>query len=220
MFNFAISKLLPDLLDSLCSLLSLVFFDEPRRIYANTGCTKPGLVLTLPRMVQLETFLYNSISMLDIRRLEECRSSNGLVEAINNIKEYALLVVSGHTATNEAYVYGIFIARPPIDGPCIQNGGSDLDETVLLFQLSPTHDVFRGTIGTPAWHLNEDGLIFGSKDHGVALALDASLTKARFTHMIPNAGAGGRDVYHPTVHRGDFETLLSIDAIELWGKLV
>lgn len=169
-------------------------------------------------MVQLETFLYNSISMIDIRRLQTRTTADELVEAIKNISEYALLLVSGHTVTNGAYVYGAFIARPPIDGPSIQDGGSDFDETALLFRLSPTHDVFRGTIGAAAWHSNNDGLIFGNKDQGTALALDASLTKARFTHRLH--AAQEKVVYNPTVHRGDFETLLEIDAIELWGKLM
>ena len=158
--------------------------------------------------------------MLDIHRLESSVSAAELVEAIENITEYALLVVSGHTITNEAYVYGVFVARPLIDGPCIQDGGSDFDETALMFQLSPFHDVFRGTIGAPAWHSNKDGLIFGNKDHGAALALDTSLTEARVTHKLPGAGAGAKAVYRPNVYRSDFETLLSIDAVELWGKIV
>lgn len=171
-------------------------------------------------MVQLETFLYNSISMLDIHRFKRSINSVELVEAVKNITEYALLVISGHTPMNEAYVYGVFIARPPIDGPCIQNGGSDFDETALLFQLSPTHDVFRGTIGAPAWYSNKNGLIFGNKDYGAALALDASLTEARFTHRLPGTGAISEAVYGPTVHRGDFETVMLVDAVELWGKFV
>ena len=197
----------------------MVFFDEARRSDASTGYAEPGLVLTLPRMVQLETVLYNSISMVDICRFERSKSAVELVENIKNINEYALLVISGHAATNEPYVYGVFIARPQIDGPCIQDGGSDFDETALLFQLSPTHDVFRGEVGAPAWRSNDGGLTFGDKDDGAALALDASLTEARFTQSLSSADAGTKAVYHPTVHRGNFETLLSIDAFELWGKL-
>lgn len=196
----------------------MVFFNDTRQFDANTGYTKPGVVLTLPRMVQLETFLYNSISMLDIHRFDRSTSDIELVEAVKNIAEYALLVISGHTATNEAHVYGVFIARPLVDGPCIQSRRSDSDETALLFQLSPTHDVFRGITGASAWYLNTDGLVFGNKDHGTALALDAPLTEARVTQKLPGTSTDAKTVYRATVQRGDFEILLSIDAIELWGK--
>lgn len=196
----------------------MVFFDQLCRFDVNTGYAKPGTILTLPRMVQLESFLFNSISMADIRRCEINASAAGLVKAIKNITECALLVISGHTAANETYVLGVFIARPPIDGPCIQSGESDFDETALLFQLSPTHDVFRGKIGAPAWYSNNDGFIFGDKDYGAALALDGALINARFTHRLSDADA--KTVYGPTVHRGDFQTLLSIDGFEVWGECV
>lgn len=120
--------------------------------------------------------------------------------------------------TNETYVFGAFVARPSIDGPCIQSDGSSFDEEALLFQLSPNHDVFRGTIGAPAWHLNDDGLIFGDEDHGAALSFDGSMTNARFTHKLSDADA--KVIYGPNLHRGDFEALLYIDGIEVWGECV
>lgn len=193
----------------------MVLFDQPGRFDANTGYAKPGAILTLPRMVQLEGFLFNSVDMTNIHRFESKRNAAELVQAIKGITECALLVISSHTATNEIFVLGAFIARPLMDGPCVQSGGPDFDETACLFQLSPTHDVFRGRVGAPAWCTNSDGLIFGDKDYGVALALDESLMIARFTHRLSDAD--GRAVYGPTVHRGDFETLLSIDGFELWG---
>lgn len=194
----------------------MIFFDQPCRFDANTGYAKPGAILTLPRMVQLESFLFNSISMSDIHRSECNTSAFGLVKAINDIAERALLVICGHTVNNETYVFGAFIPQPPLDGPCIQNKQSGLDETALLFQLSPTHDVFRGKTGAPAWCSNDDGLIFGDKDHGVALALDELLLNARFTHRLSDSDA--KTVYGPNVHRGDFEILLSIDGFEVWGE--
>ncbi len=194
----------------------MIFFDQPCRFDANTGYAKPDAILTLSRMVQLETFLFNSISMAAINRFESRRSVAGLVETIESIPECALLVISGHTAANEIHVFGFFIARPLVDGPCIQSGRSGFDETALLFQLSPTHDVFRGKSGAPAWCVNNNDLVFGDKDHGAALALDGSLINARFTHRL--CGPSEEAVYGPTVHRGDFETLLSIDGFEVWGE--
>jgi TLD len=75
---------------------------------------------------------------------------------------------------------------------------------------------FRGKIGAPAWVSNNDGVIFGDKDYGAALILDDSLINARFTHRL--SGADVKLVYGPTLHRDDFETVLSIDRFEVRGE--
>jgi hypothetical protein len=201
----------------------MVFFDQPCRFDANTCYAKPGAILTLTRMVQLESFLFNSIDMTNLSRFECGPSAAGLIEAINKIPECALLVVSGHAADGEIYVFGAFIARPLEDGPYIQpcvkiENEWSFDERALLFQLSPTHDVFRGKAGAPAWCSSGHDVVFGDKDCGAALTLDSSLTKALFTHRLFDAGA--KAVYGPTVHRGDFETLLTVDGVEVWGECV
>ena len=201
----------------------MIFFDQPCRFDANTGYAKPSSILTLTRMAQLESFLFNSIDMTNLSRFECDTSAAGLIEAINKIPECALLVISGHTADGELCCFGALIARPLEDGPCIQpcvqiENEWSFDERALLFQLSPTHDVFRGKAGVPAWRLSNDGVVFGDKDYGAALTLEGSLTKASFTHRLFDADA--KAVYGPTVHRGDFETLLTVDEVEVWGEYV
>jgi hypothetical protein len=201
----------------------MIFFDQPCRFDANTGYAEPGSILTLTRMVQLEDFLFNSIDMTNLSRFECGTSAAELIEAINEIPECALLVVSGHAADGETYVFGAFIARPLEDGPCIQpcvhiENEWSFDERALLFQLSPTHDVFRGRSGVPAWFLSDDDVVFGDKAYGVALTIDGSLTKASFTHGLFDADEKG--VYRPTEHRGDFETLLTVNGVEVWGECV
>ena len=201
----------------------MIFFDQSCRFDANTGYEEPGSILTLTRMVQLESFLFNSIDMTNLSSFECGASASELIETINKIPECALLMVSGHAADGETYVFGAFIARPLEDGPCIQScvhieNEWSFDERALLFQLSPTHDVFRGRPGVPAWCLSDDEVVFGDKAYGVELAIDGSLMKASFTHRLFDADA--EVVYGPTVHRGDFKTLLIVDRIEVWGECV
>ena len=199
----------------------MIFFDQPCRFDASTGYAEPSPILTLTRMVQLESFLFNSIDLTNLSRFECGTSPAGLIQAINKIPECALLVICGHTADGEKYVFGAFIAQPLKDGPCIQScvhieNEWSFDERALLFQLSPTHDVFRGKAGVPAWCLSKDDVVFGDKIYGTALTLDSSLTKAFFTHRLFDADAHA--VYSPTVHRGDFEILLAVDGVEVWGE--
>lgn len=201
----------------------MIFFDQPCRFDANTGYAEPSSILTLTRMVQLESFLFNSIDMTNLSRFECGTSAAELTETINKIPECALLVVSGHAANGEIYIFGAFIARPLEDGPCIQpcvhiKNEWSFDERALLFQLSPTHDVFRGRPGVPAWRLSDDEVVFGDKAYGVEFTIDGSLTKASFRHRLFDADAEA--VYGPTVHRGDFETLLTVDGVEVWGECV
>ncbi|KAF2630902.1 hypothetical protein BU25DRAFT_489020 [Macroventuria anomochaeta] len=223
-FHFAISKLLPHLFDPLYDLLGKVFFDQLCPHDANSGylpTAELGAVLTLPRMAQLETFLFNSICMADIRRFQSHPHATGptasdLMRDINAIPECALLIISGHAAAGETYVFGAFVSQPSIEGLSIQSGDTRFEETALLFQLSPTHDVFRGQVGKPAWSATEKGIVFGNEDHGAALILDERLTDVRFTHNP--SGNIEYFVYHPTAHRGQFEINFAIEKIELWAE--
>ena len=127
--------------------------------------------------------------------------------------------VSGHIVANYTHVYGVFNPRPLISRPCTQRGGSELDKTAVHFKLSPAHhNVFHGKIGISAWNLNTDEAIFGDSNYGDALALNTHLKNARFTHRLPNTDSSA--VYGPTIRGVDFEKLLSIDMLEIWGKPV
>jgi hypothetical protein len=233
MFDFAVAQLLvcvvntsqPHVFDSLYHLLGSILFDQACPQDAPTSflpISKKGALLTLPLMAQLDsTALFQSICFGDIRRFQ-CYSSvtrpttAELVKAINSIPECALLVISGRTNAGETCMFCVFIARPLVDGPCIQDGGTGFKDTAMLFQLSPIHDVFRGKLGARAWTATDEGIVFGNEGHGAALIIDNPLTHVRFTHtpteLIEDA------IYLPTEGRGEFETQFTIDKVELWGE--
>jgi hypothetical protein len=181
-----------------------------------------GSVLTLPRMVQLESFLYNSLCMADTRVLHvyselAMPTPATLMQSIETANCWTLLIVSGRTATGEAYIFGVHFTDPKTYGDRIQDLDSATESTAILFQLSPIHDVFRGMDGTLAWSMTNDKVVFGREGHGAALSLDGSrLEKAYFTHRP--SGIDENTVYRPTSHRGAFETRFTIETIELWAQ--
>jgi hypothetical protein len=202
-----------------------VFFNRLCPLDANTGhlpAAEKGAVLTLPRITQLEDFLFNSICMAEIRRLQTYTSTNGktsldLIEDIMGISECGLLIVSGHTAANNTCIFGAFVSPKLLDGHRIRDsGGSGFEETVLLFQLSPVHDVFRGRIGALAWCETDDGIVFGNEHHGAALAIDRLMANARFTHNPSEAVQ--ETTYCATENRGKLEIPFTIDKVELLGE--
>jgi hypothetical protein len=124
-----------------------------------------------------------------------------------------VLLVSGHNSVNDRYLFGVFISPKMLDGRRIQYARPAFEETVLLFQLSPVHDVFRGRIGALAWVETEDEIVFGNENHGASLAIEKRVRRARFTHNPSEAV--GEVVYGATGHRGKFEVEFTIDRIEL-----
>jgi hypothetical protein len=219
----------PHVFDSLFNLLGKIFFDQLCDLDATQGhfpTAEGGDILTLPRMAQLESFMFNSICMADIRLFDSYlhpheKTALDLVDAIEKIAECALLIVSGHTATaHDTCTFGVFIARPLVDGPCIQNGEPSFEETALLVQLSPVHDVFRGQVGEPAWAATGEGLVFGNKEAGAALVIDGPMANARFMHnpFGSTADITGEATYQTTKHRGKFSIPFTVEKIELWGE--
>ena len=198
-----------------------MFFNSLCPLDANTGylpVAEEGAVLTLPRMAQLEGFLFNSICMAEIRHVQTYtravrKTTADLVEHVMSISESGLLIISGRTATSTC-IFGAFVSPKLLDGRCIRDGGAAFEETVLLFQLSPVHDVFRGRIGALAWSESDDGVVFGNQLHGVALTVDKLMRNARFTHH-PSEDAR-ETAYRATEHRGGFEMAFTVDEVELW----
>ncbi|KAJ8109957.1 hypothetical protein OPT61_g7074 [Boeremia exigua] len=223
-FRYATNELLPRLLDPLSDLLGKIFFDQSCPHDAHTGSfptAEPGTVLTYPRMAQLETFLFNSICIAEIRRFHSYSKitlpkTSEVIHNFERLPDAALLVVSGRSASGEEHVFGAFVARPLTDGPCIQDGAPNFEETAVLFALSPTHDVFRGQKGKPAWTLHQDRMVFGNEGHGAALVLDIGSATARFAHE-PSASLE-ETVYHPNEHREAFEMQFDIEHLELWAE--
>jgi hypothetical protein len=218
----------PHVFDPLFALLGTIFLDQRCDLDATQGhfpTAAGSAILTLPRMAQLESFLFNSLCVADIRLFDSYPHPTktpalDLVHAIEKIPECALLLVSGHTAAHTPCTFGAFIARPLVDGPCIQRGEPGFEDTALLIQLSPVHDVFRGQVGQPAWAVTDGGLVFGNKESGAALVIDEGMAEARFMHD-PFGGAGdvaGEAVYQTTEHRGKFSVPFTVERIELWGE--
>ena len=173
-------------------------------------------------MAQLETFLFNSICVAEIRRSHSYTKATmpttlELVQAFERLPESVLLVVSGRTtASGNDFAFGVFIARPLVDGPCIRDGSTSFEDTAVLFQLSPIHDVFKGQVGRPAWTLTEDKIVFGHEGHGAALVLDTASATVRFAHE-PSATLE-ETVYLANEHRDKFETQFDLDHLELWAE--
>lgn len=98
-----------------------------------------------------------------------------------------------------------------------------------LFQLYPTHDVFRGVLGKSVWtdqnktweyDGDEKGLWFGEdvSDTGVAMGLfnsdgDTYCESLKVRHC---AKKGYNDVYQSKGWRGSFELDIRVDEIEIW----
>jgi hypothetical protein len=124
-----------------------------------------------------------------------------------------VLLVSGYNSVNGRYTFGVLISPEILDEQRILEARPAVGETVLLFQLSPVHDVFRGRVGALAWVETGDEVVFGNRNHGASLAVEKRMRRARFTH---NPSEDVREVvYSATGHRGGFEVEFTIDRIEL-----
>ena len=223
--RYVTNTLQPRLFDPLSNLLGTIFFDRMCPHDAHTGyfpTAEPGKVLTYPRMAQLETFLFNSICVAEIRRFHSHTKATmptalELIQAFERLPESALLVISGRTTTSSnEFAFGVFVARPHVDGPCIRDGSTSFEDTAVLFQLSTIHDVFKGQIGKLAWTLTEDKIVFGHEGHGAALVLDTASATVKFAHE-PSA-ALEETVYLANEHRDKFEIQFTVEQLELWAE--
>lgn len=213
----------PNLLDSLFRIVSEVFLDgncpyDPHTIPK----AEIGAVLTLPRMAQLKCFLYNSVCMAYTRLLHvysgrALPTPTSLMQSIESMLGWTLLLISSYTATGEACIFGLYFTDPKTYGDRIRDLHSATENTAMLFQLSPIHAMFRVVAGKLAWSVIDDRVLFGEESHGAALSLDGPrLEKACFTY---NPSRIDEDtVYRAASPRGAFETRFTIETIELWAQ--
>ena len=66
-------------------------------------------------MTQLDSFLFDSFCLADIRRLQSYSPTTRptvtrLIETTSIISKCSLLVVSGRTVTHDTYIFGAFVA--------------------------------------------------------------------------------------------------------------
>ncbi|KAF4624205.1 hypothetical protein G7Y89_g13968 [Cudoniella acicularis] len=126
--------------------------------------------------------------------------------------DFRILLISGKSlSTGEAFVFGSFIMDLS-ESLEIVPLEDDAWERSFLFQISPTHDVFRSNVGNAAWTL-DDELWFGDKGKGMAMGLTDGVKKLKIAHDIKSEG-----VYQTTSWRGDWTLELEIDKIEVWGE--
>lgn len=185
---------------------------------------EPGKILTLPKLTQLASVLECDFAWNDFRPLYQYNSDDNsntalrLAETIDISGEYPiLLLVSGKTFLEnptEDAVFGALIANTTHDGTEIQAKPQVDQNSTLLFQLSPVHDIFRGNVGRAGWSVAREELCFGERDCGVALVFAKDLEKATVVHSLDG---NDKAVYEPSEWRGTWSTQVEVKAIEIWG---
>ncbi|KAI1073486.1 hypothetical protein F5B20DRAFT_513864 [Whalleya microplaca] len=227
MFDHTLKNTAPYLFAPLYRLLSNIFFGRagPETLDASSAPTSSSSILTLPLQSQLASFLTGSIYFGDFRRVHHYigpgrPSTATLAEAMGDILESAVLVLSGTAPTGSEYIFGVFSPSPDKDVSAIQEVPEDTEgrERCLIFQLSPVQDVFRGAVERPGWALGEDGLRFG-QDGGVGLFLLSSLQEAMISHRVAAPG-GSAGTYKANLWRGSWDLTLEVSEIELWGEFL
>ncbi|EPE27652.1 hypothetical protein GLAREA_04443 [Glarea lozoyensis ATCC 20868] len=133
------------------------------------------------------------------------------LKTISRDYDFRMLLISGHKKLeNETFIFGAFV-KDLADSFTVVELEDKRRERTFLFQVSPTHDVFRSQVGKTAFAA-DDGLSFGTSGSGFSMRLESDLSKLHVCHKL--AGDG---VYQPTTWRGDWELELEVDRIELRG---
>ena len=189
---------------------------------------EPGKILTLPKLTQLASVLECDFSWDEdfylLYQYNSDKNNNAALNLVENLLEAicvseeipTLLLVSGklsHDNTTEDVVFGAFIANTTHDGTEIQPKPQEDQNSTILFQLSPVHDIFRGNVGRAGWSLVNEELCFGERDCGVALVFAKDLKEAKVVH---NLNGNQKAVYEPSEWRGTWSTNFEVKSIEVW----
>lgn len=185
---------------------------------------EPVKILTLPNLTQLASVLDCDFSWDDFCPLyqynpdDNSNTASSLAETISTSGEYPiLLLVSGNISlekTAEDAVFGALIANTTHDGTEIQPKPQVDQNSTLLFQLSPVHDIFWGNVGRAGWSVGREELCFGEIDCGVALVFAKDLKEATVVHSLDG---NNKAVYEPSEWRATWSTQVEVKAIEIWG---
>lgn len=185
---------------------------------------EPGKILTLPKLTQLASVLECDFSWDDFCPLyqynpdDNSNTASSLAETIDTSGEYPiLLLVSGkisHENTTKDAVFGALIANITHDGTDIQPKPQVDQNSTLLFQLSPVHDIFRGNVGRAGWSVVREELCFGERNCGVALVFAKDLKGATVVHSLDG---NDKAVYKSNEWRGTWSTQVKVKAIEIWS---
>lgn len=132
----------------------------------------------------------------------------------NEDSDRVLILFSGREMkTGERYTLGAFIPCPSKDGSRIQHAEWEGAMGCLLFELSPVHDIYYGTVGSPAWTMEGNDLAFGDPNSGVALLLK---NNSRQATLVQKLDGEDEPIYAPTAWRGNRHVELELDGVEIW----
>ena len=182
-----------------------------------------GKILTLPKLTQLASMIDCNFSWDDILPfyqydpVDNTNTASSFAETIDTSEGPILLLVSSkisHKSAAKDAIFRAFFANTTYDGTDIQPEAQVDQDSTLLFQLSPVHDIFRGNIRRAGWSVVREELCFGERDSGVALVFSKDLKRATVMHSLD-----GKDkvVYKPSKWRGTWSTQVKVKAIEIWN---
>ncbi|KAF2967534.1 hypothetical protein GQX73_g6027 [Xylaria multiplex] len=187
-----------------------------------------AVILTRPLQSQLSTFLAASVYFGWFYRTHhftitdvDAPTPAALISAIQAAPDEAVLVISGTLESGEPCTFGLFTPQPRSDATSIQtevNPHNAGQERCGLFQLEPTHGVFKGVVGRPGWSIADDGgsVTFG-RGGGMVLALGDGLRQAVVRHQT---GEEEDDTvsYAASTWRGDWLIEFDVTSIEIWSE--
>ncbi|KAK0719314.1 hypothetical protein B0H67DRAFT_467885, partial [Lasiosphaeris hirsuta] len=249
-FDHALAHLAPYLFDSLYQFLSTTFLgqtyflvagnlDRPSQLPLSTPTPSPSAsTLTLPRASQLTTFLAGAAyfpwfylhAHFSATPTTPPPTAASLARAIQSAPpgiQTAVVLLSGRdTSTLQTVIFGLFTPHPTADMTSIQHThvpdhvGT---EGCALFQLAPTHGVFRGRVGKPGWRvLGEETIVFGEVGAGVCLRLRPGPEREGRIWFDEAKADRERErdgwTYEADVQRGDWLAEFELERIEIWSE--
>ncbi|RWA15104.1 hypothetical protein EKO27_g65 [Xylaria grammica] len=235
MFEHALRNDAPYLFAPLYRLLSTTFLDKSSTIDVLDASDVPlpldrVAILTRPLQSQLSTFLAASVYFGWLYRTHHFSISGGdrptpaaLIGAMQGAQDEAVLVVSGTLESGERCIFGVFTPQPRSDGVSVQtdiNPHNAGQERCALFQLEPTHGVFKGVVGRPGWSIADDsGSVTFGQGGGMTLALDDGLRRAAVRHQATGKGDNTTTMSYATSQwRGDWSAEFEVADIEIWSE--
>ncbi|MCJ1295960.1 hypothetical protein MMC34_007525 [Xylographa carneopallida] len=178
----------------------------------------PGAqILSVPILRQLSLVLANTIAFDGLKLLYHCTLAGSsdpegfatLVDVLQRYRVPCFLLIRGQSDADRTVTYGAFLPVPgqQLSDACSRHAvvGS------FLFQLLPRHDVFAARADQPSWSSSGREIWFGDWDAGVAFRLADGLKQGVVVHRLTGDGA-----YKGNVSRGEWETKVRVNELEVW----
>ncbi|KAH6682626.1 hypothetical protein B0J14DRAFT_555914 [Halenospora varia] len=227
-FDEAVTKKAPFIFSSLYRIFNSLLTSADHQNDDYEAFTQPPLspnYLLSPNTLSQLSFLLDSTASFEtaplLYQFNKSQSTpvadavfeiNLALKSLSGPSDFKILLISGQEKlTSETFVFGAFIKDLAEDLEIVDLADKTYERS-FLFQISPTHDVFRSSISNKAWTLNES-LCFGKNDSGFSMRLDSDLSRLHVSHKLVGEG-----VYQSTKWRGEWGMVLDIDKIEVWGE--